>query len=101
MKLLAFSVYDEKAEIFGTPFFAAAIGVASRQFQDLAANKQTTVGLHPSDFKLYQVGHWSPNVGTFDTTSPATLIATATDFVKPETQTPTWHDGHEKASERK
>ncbi len=82
MKLLAFSVYDEKAESFGHPFFTSAIGIASRNFSEWANNKDSMVGRHPEDFKLYHIGFWLDDQAKFDNIEVPRLIATATDYVE-------------------
>ncbi len=81
MKLLAFSVYDEKSEAFGHPFFTSAIGIASRMMSDWANNKDSMVGRHPRDFKLYHVGYWLDDQAKFDTCQVPILIGHASDFV--------------------
>ena len=49
-----FSVFDTKANVFGVPFFALTVGVASRLFADLVADFQSTVNRYPADFALYK-----------------------------------------------
>lgn len=51
-----FEVYDSKAETFSTPFFATNAAVGSRMFGTEANNPNSTIGLHPSDFTLFEVG---------------------------------------------
>ncbi len=81
MKLSAFSVYDEKAECFGHPFFVSAVGIATRYLQEWAKNEKSVIARHPQDFTLYQVGYWDDAAATFDTISPAKFIAKATDSI--------------------
>ena len=81
MKLLAFSVYDEKAECFGQPFFTSAVGIASRTFSEWANNKESMIGRHPGDFKLYHVGYWLDDKAAFDTNQTPQLIGCGTDYV--------------------
>ena len=38
-----FSVFDTKANMFGVPFFAVSVGVASRMFADLVADTRSTI----------------------------------------------------------
>lgn len=81
MKMLVFSVYDEKAEFFGNPFFVTAPGQATRMFADLSKDKQTTVGNHPEDFTLYQVGTWNNTEAKLDSLATPKFIAKATDSI--------------------
>ncbi len=82
MKLLAFTVYDEKSEAFGHPFFTSAIGIASRMFSEWANNKDGMIGRHPEDFKLYHIGHYLDSEGKFDNLEILRLVAQATDYIK-------------------
>ncbi len=86
MKLLAFTVYDEKAECFGNPFFVSAPGQATRMFADLSRDKQTTVGQHPEDFTLYQVGTWNNSEAKFDNLTTPKFICKATDSILTPTE---------------
>lgn len=81
MKLLAFSIYDEKSETFSNPFFTAAIGLASRTFSDLANDINNMIGKHPTDFKLYHVGYWFDDQAKFDSSQVPILIGSATDYI--------------------
>ena len=82
MKLLAFSVYDEKAECFGHPFFTSAVGIASRNFTTWVNNPESMVGKYPGDFKLYHVGYWLDDQAKFDSNETAVLIGCGTDFLE-------------------
>lgn len=82
MKLLAFSVYDEKAGVFGVPFCMAHRGLAIRAFSDLVADVNTTVHKHPSDFKLYTIGEFDDNSGALISLSQPEFLQNASDFVQ-------------------
>lgn len=82
MKQLAFCVYDEKAEVFGPPFFTSAIGLASRQMSELANDKSTTVGKYPADFKLYHIGYYETQEGKFNNNEVPVFIGAGTDYVE-------------------
>lgn len=56
MVLNVYSIYDEKSQSYGTPFFMATDGLAARAFSDLVKDTTTLVGMHPEDFVLYQIG---------------------------------------------
>lgn len=55
MNLHGYSIYDRKALVYHSPFFAVADGAALRSFSDLANDADTTVGKHPSDYILFRV----------------------------------------------
>ncbi len=85
MKLIIFSVFDEKSGAFGTPFFCPAIGQALRLFGDLAVDDKTSVGRHPEDYKLYEVGAWLDDCAKFQSCEQPKFLGHATDFV-PKTE---------------
>lgn len=82
MILKIFSVFDEKACIFGQPFFLPHNGVALRSFSDLVQDNQTNVCRHPEDFKLYCLGSYDDNSGGLISVAQPEFLANATDFVK-------------------
>lgn len=65
MKLNVYTLFDTKARIFNTPFFAHTDGVARRMCADLAADLNTTVGRHPGDYVLYCLGTYDDTLGKF------------------------------------
>ncbi len=82
MKLLVFSVYDEKAEFFSNPFFVAATGIATRMIADLANDPSTTISKHPNDFTLYHVGNWNNTEAKFDNLATPKFIARASEYTQ-------------------
>ncbi len=85
MKLIAFSIFDEKATLYSSPFFTTAIGLATRMFSDLANNTETNIGKHPEDYKLYKIGTFTDNDAKLKSDDTIALIASATDFLERET----------------
>jgi len=59
----AYSLYDVKAQMYNLPFFAMNHGMARRSVSDLVSDMNTTVGRHPSDFKLYFIGVYDDQTG--------------------------------------
>ena len=66
MKLIAFSVYDEKAEAFITPFFLPKTGMATREFQRACNDKTHQFGQNPHDYTLFQVGTYDIDTGELE-----------------------------------
>lgn len=66
MILNAYTIFDTKALIFNTPFFALNHGVAGRMCADLAADTNTSVGRHPADYVLYCLGTYDDTRGAFE-----------------------------------
>ncbi len=81
MKMLAISIYDEKAECFGQPFFVPAIGIAARHFTDAVHNPESMMGKYPGDFTLYQIGYWNNNDSKFENLTAPKFIAKGTDYI--------------------
>lgn len=60
-----FSIYDSKGEFYSNPFYMKSKGEAMRAFADLANDKSNTVGNHPEDFTLFELGTFSERQGQF------------------------------------
>lgn len=82
MILKVFSVFDSKLQVFNTPFFSRSAADASRSFSDLVRDSRTTVGQHPDDFFLYEIGQYSDETGELVASAP-TQIAAASALVPP------------------
>jgi len=63
MKLKMYSVYDTKAEAYGTPFFMGSRGMAIRAFSDLVNDPKSFVFKHPSDYILFECGEFDDSNG--------------------------------------
>lgn len=82
MKLYVFAILDEKANVFGTPWTMNTKAEAIRAFSDLAENKETTVGRHPGDFQLYELGSFDNETGQLRETSPLAKLGFASEYLK-------------------
>lgn len=81
MQLKAYSIYDRKALVYGTPFFSPTDGSAVRSFRDLANDANTTVGRYPGDFALYCVGTYGDQKGELTGVVPLRHVIDATQLV--------------------
>ena len=77
-----FALNDSKLGEFGQPFFFQASGQAVRFLQDLVRDPKTSISQHPEDFRIYQLGSYSPNSGTFENLPAPEYLAKASDFVE-------------------
>lgn len=77
MKNKIYSIYDEKAQMFNTPFFSQNDDMAIRSFQDLASDPQSTIYLHPEDYKLYELGEFETDSGLIVPLDPPRFIINA------------------------
>lgn len=80
MILRAFSVFDVKSDTYSAPFWKSTVGQALRDFADVANDKNSTIGRHPEDFKLVQLGEFNDETGMLTFTSIHSL-GFATDHV--------------------
>jgi len=66
MILKAFCLLDTKVSAFATPFFMPHIGNAVRACAELGQDMTTTVGRHPADFHLYEIGTYDDQTGLME-----------------------------------
>lgn len=60
------AVRDKAAQLFMTPFFVVADGVAVRDFLSEANNPDSVICKHQQDFSLYKLGVFDEGNGTFE-----------------------------------
>lgn len=82
MRLIALSVFDEKAGRYANPFFVPAIGVGTRLFGDWVNDANTAIHRHPGDYKLYQVGHFDDVAGVLEVAEVPLFLTAAIDHVE-------------------
>lgn len=70
MMLKVFSLLDLKAGAFTQPFFMPHAGQAIRAVCDLGADLSTTVGRHPADFQLCEIGTFDDVTGVLTSSAP-------------------------------
>jgi len=63
MKHQVFSIYDQKASAFITPFFMPENEMAIRIFSDAVNDPVHQFGKHPSDYTLFNIGEYDDNSG--------------------------------------
>lgn len=83
MILKVFSVRDDKAALFMSPFFFSAVGQAVRAFSDLVNDASSMVGRHPEDFGLFEIGAFDDNSGKLESLPAPKLLGRASDFKTP------------------
>lgn len=66
MMLKAFALLDTKTGAYGVPFFMAHVGQAVRACMDLGQDMNTTVGRHPADYALVEVGTFDDATGRLE-----------------------------------
>lgn len=63
MLLKAYSIRDQKGEIFNTPFFKNTHGEAERDFNRAVNDPKTQLNEYPEDFDLWYLGDYDNNKG--------------------------------------
>lgn len=86
MLLRAYSIFDNKALQYHSPFFASTNGAAVRSFTDAANDLNTNIGRHPSDFVLYCVGTYDDAKGQFTQVWPLEHVVDAIALVSRDLQ---------------
>lgn len=81
MKILAISIFDDKAAVFNPPLFFANKALAMRWFGDRVAEQNSHIGKHPSDFHLYCLGEFDDLSGSFESFPKPDFLCHAVDFV--------------------
>lgn len=77
-----FTIYDSAAETYSPPFVAKTLGLAMRMFETIANDQTTSVGLHPADHTLFELGEWDDNAGFISMLTAPKKIAPAIEVLK-------------------
>jgi len=83
-KLLVFSVFDAKAEVYGTPIFFAAKGLATRAFEDQCNKQDSPICQHPGDFTLFHIGDFDPDTGLLVPLPSPSSLGTGVEYQRSE-----------------
>lgn len=73
MKVLAYAIYDTKAEFFQRPFFAQTDGLALRAVADEGVRAGSELGRHPLDYSLFCIGEFDDAVGRLSGFAPRSM----------------------------
>lgn len=82
MKVLYFSVWDKKAQVFGQLYPAPTPGAAERMFAQSLKDPNSMAGQYPADFALFQMCEFDDTDGEVVQSSfPPQLIVEAVSLV--------------------
>jgi hypothetical protein len=84
MKLLAFSVFDSKAEVYGTPIFFATKGLATRAFEDQCNKPDSPIAQHPGDYTLFCIGDFDTDTGMLTPLPTPAALGTGVEYKRSE-----------------
>lgn len=79
-KLLAFAVFDSKAENFGVPQFFQTRGLATRAFTDEANRTESMICKHAEDYTFFCIGEYDPDKGLLTPLSTPQSLGVAVEF---------------------
>ena len=79
----AYSIFDDKASVYNTPFFSLNDAVAVRDFTRLVHDDTSLVHVAPRDFHLYRVGEFDDDAGAFNVYDKPASVAHAVSCIKP------------------
>ena len=65
MKLLIFTVFDQKAEAYLQPFFSQTVGTGIRAFATAAQDEGHDFHRNAADYTLFELGHFDQSTGMF------------------------------------
>lgn len=77
-----FSVYDSKAEAYGSPVFLKTKGEAIRGFTDIVNDGNSMLSKYPGDYTLFELGSFDEETAKFDLHSSPVSLGVALEFVK-------------------
>lgn len=80
--MLIFTVYDKKAFIHTSPFFAQNKETAVRSFFRLCNDSRTDVNMFPDDYALYCIGEFHDNDGSIVPFFPVEHVVDARALIK-------------------
>lgn len=81
MKQIVYSVFDDKAGVYGTPIFVNSQGIAVRSFSDAVKESGSVFARHASDYKLYRIGEFDNVSGELIKLDAPLFVVHASDFV--------------------
>lgn len=77
-----FTVYDVKAEAYLNPFIMRSKGEATRGFADEANREDSSIGKHPQDYVLFELGSFDELTGKFDLHAAPESLGVALEYVQ-------------------
>lgn len=80
--MFIYSVYDKKACVHTSPFFAVNNETAVRSFYRLANDNRTDVNMFPDDYALYRIGEFNSDHGSVAGFVPVEHLVDANSLIK-------------------
>lgn len=80
MILNMFTVYDEKANAFLTPFFMHNTDMAIREFQNCINDPSHAFGRNPQDYTLYKISEFDDETAALDQIPTKQMLGNGVEF---------------------
>ncbi len=85
MNLNAYSIYDDAAKAFATPFFAINDGIAVRMFQsNINSKEENNLSKYPDQFTLFKIGTFNDENGELVQLLPAVSLGNGVTYSEKE-----------------
>ncbi len=78
-----FTIFDEKAKAYLTPFFLPESGMAVRTFADCVNSETHQFGKHPSDYTLFTLGVWDDSDAQLNMFDRSISLGNGVEFIQP------------------
>ncbi len=86
MQINVYTIYDEAAKAYTTPFFLINDGLAIRAFVDNVNSKDdNNISRHPAQFTLFRIGEFNDQTAELLANNPKSL-GNGLEFVEPSRQ---------------
>lgn len=92
-----YSIFDEKAQVFNTPFACRNEAIAIRSFTDICSERGGMVSKYPEDFKLYYLGDFDDLKGTISALDIPMFVVSAMQILSSRLVSPKENDDNELA----
>ena len=84
MNQVIFSIYDNKALSWGTPYYSLNNAVGTRQFEDAVNQPDTPFNKHPEDYVLFAIGEFDQHTGELIPYEQSKNLGLAADYIHSE-----------------
>lgn len=81
MKIKIYSVYDAKTKVYGQPNFLLNMGAATRAWTEAANDRTMSIGRHPADYTMFEIGEWDDESGVIKMHEAKISLGCAIEFV--------------------
>ncbi len=88
MKLMIYTVYDKKAQIYHPPYYCHNVGHATRMFKTMFQQKESVINQYPEDFQVFELGEFNDSTGKMIGYQQPNFICTAADLISVDLQKP-------------